>query len=225
MYPARVGNNYPELFYRLVYEPHRPLAELRRDVSPQLAAAVDRALAKSPDQRFESAAAMAAALRSAGDVADAPTVWASEALTVPAMSLIASTERSGTRPPAIDDPSLTSLERRLAADLGSMAAYTLRRALARSRWAIEFCELLSRELPEGDARDSFMRDAMDLLTRSPGAGSRDAERKTARETAEVEILTRVMGPIAPHLVRSARARLGPPELEAACAEIIDSPTL
>lgn len=226
------GNSYPELIYRLVHEPHRRLAELRSDVSPRPAAALDRALAKSPDQRFESAAAMAAALRSAGDVADAPTVCASEALTVPTLSSIASTEAEsgGTRPPAIDDPSLTSVERRFAAYLGPMAAYSLRQALARSRSAIESCELLSRELPEGDARDSFVRDAMGLLTRSPGAGSRDAERQSARAVAELEILTRaltrVMGPIAPHVVRSARARgLGPAELEAACAAIIDSPAL
>ncbi len=224
------GDNYPEMLYRLVHEPHRPLAELRRDISPMLAAAVDRALAKSPDQRFESAAAMAAALRSAGDVTDAPTVSNTESLTVLALSSMVSPDRTGTTLPASDDPSLASIERRLAAYLGPMAAYKLRQALAQSRSAIEFCELLSRELPEGDARDSFIRDAMDLLSRSPGIGGREAEPKTPREATQLEILTRaltqVMGPIAPYIVRRAQARgLGPAELEAACAEMIESPPL
>jgi serine/threonine-protein kinase len=227
---AFAGDNYPEMIYRLVHEPHRPLAELRRDIAPRLAAAVDRALAKSPDERFESAAAMAAALRGVGDDVDVTTVSNNGGLTALALSSMVSGDGTGTTPPAIDDPSLASIERRLAAYLGPMAAYKLRQALAQSRSAIEFCELLSRELPEGDARDSFRRDAMDLLSRSPGAGSRDTEPETPREAAELEILTRaltqVMGPIAPHVVRRAQARgLGPTELEVECAEMIDSPRL
>lgn len=230
---AFTGSNYAELIYRLVHEPHRPLAELRTDISPGLAAVVDRALAKSPDQRFESAAAMAAALCGVAHSADAPAVLSHEAQTVLVLPPTVPADGTGTSAPAIDDPSLATIERRLASYLGPMAAYKLRQALTQSRTAIEFCELLSQELPEGDARDKFLRDAMDLLSRGTGAGSTGAdgtaaEREAAREAAELEILTRaltrVMGPIAPHLVRRAQARgLGVAELEAACAAMIDSP--
>jgi serine/threonine-protein kinase len=227
---AFAGGNYAEVIYHLIHEPHRPLAELRPDMSSTLAAVVDRALAKSPDQRFESAAAMAAALRGVGNDAVAQAVSNGEAPTVLALPSqgLADTAGTGTAPPSIDDPSLATIERRLASYLGPMAAYKLRHALTQSRTAIEFCELLSQELPEGATRDNFMRDAMDLLSRGPVVDGTAAKQAAAREAAELEILTRalarVMGPIAPHLVRRAQARgLSAAELEAACAAMIDNP--
>jgi serine/threonine-protein kinase len=227
---AFTGGNYADMIYHLIHEPHRPLAEQRADIPPGLAAVVDRALAKSPDQRFENAAAMAAALRGVGDDAVPPAAANGEAPTVlvlPSQGL-ADTAGTGTAPPAIDDPSLATIERRLASYLGPMAAYKLRHALSRSRTGVEFCELLSQELPEGATRDKFMRDAVDLLSRGPGVDGTAAKQAAAREVAELEILTRalarVMGPIAPHLVRRAQARgLGAAELETACAAMIDDP--
>ena len=52
--------------YAITHEPPRPLAEVRPDVPAALAAAIDRALAKDPRDRFSSAAEMAAALRGPG---------------------------------------------------------------------------------------------------------------------------------------------------------------
>ena len=193
---------------------------------------VDRALAKSPDERFENAAAMAAALRNIGhDVRSAHDRFEWRGADRSGAALAGSGRPppgTGTAPPAIDDPSLATIERRLASYLGPMAAYKLRHALTQSRTAIEFCELLSLELPEGATRDNFMRDAMDLLSRGPVVDGTAAKQAAAREAAELDILTRalarVMGPIAPHLVRRAQARgLSAAELEAACAAMIDNP--
>jgi hypothetical protein len=193
---------------------------------------VDRALAKLPDHRFENAAAMAAALRGIGDSGSEGANTDDEAPTLILPSLPMRADPPGTRgtgaaPPDIDDPSLATIERRLARYLGPMAAFQLRRALNKSRTAVEFCELLSSELPEGAIRDSFLHDAMALLTRDTRADGTAAEQEAARAAAEVDVLTRaltqVMGPIGPLLVRRVQARThGLEELQAGCAAMIDS---
>jgi serine/threonine protein kinase len=224
------GTNYAETIYNLIHEPHRPLGDLRPGISPALAAVVDRALAKLPDQRFDNAAAMATALRNIGRGAATAIESDGEAPTMIVLPshVVADSTGTGTGLPEIDDPSLATIERRLASYLGPMAAYKLRHALSQSRTAIEFCELLSYELPEGDTRDTFMRDAMALLTRGASVDGTAAEREAAQAAAEVEILTRalaqVMGPIAPHLIRRVQTRArSAAELEAACLAMIENP--
>lgn len=60
--------------YRIVHEPHVPAHRVNAAVDPAVAAVVDRALAKDRNQRFESGAALVAALRRSGTVAQtAPT--------------------------------------------------------------------------------------------------------------------------------------------------------
>ncbi|HKU57356.1 MAG TPA: protein kinase [Gaiellaceae bacterium] len=58
-----VGENFVAVALRHVNEPAPSLLERRPDVSPRLAAAVDRALAKDPARRFPSMAAFAGELR------------------------------------------------------------------------------------------------------------------------------------------------------------------
>jgi eukaryotic-like serine/threonine-protein kinase len=58
-----LGDNFVAVALRHVNEPPPSLRERRPDVSPRLEAAVDRALAKDPAQRFPSMAAFAKALR------------------------------------------------------------------------------------------------------------------------------------------------------------------
>jgi serine/threonine-protein kinase len=57
------GENFVAVALRHVNEPPPDLRKLRPDVSPRLAAAVERALAKDPARRFPSMAALAAELR------------------------------------------------------------------------------------------------------------------------------------------------------------------
>ncbi len=57
------GENFVAVALRHVNEPPPSLLERRPDVSPRLAAAVDRALAKDPEHRFPSMAALARELR------------------------------------------------------------------------------------------------------------------------------------------------------------------
>jgi eukaryotic-like serine/threonine-protein kinase len=57
------GENFVAVALRHVNDPPPPLRKLRPDVSPRLAAVVERALAKDPALRFPSMAALAAELR------------------------------------------------------------------------------------------------------------------------------------------------------------------
>jgi serine/threonine-protein kinase len=56
------ANNTPAMIMKHVSETPRPVREMRRDVPPPLAAAIERALAKDPDDRFPDAAAFRDAL-------------------------------------------------------------------------------------------------------------------------------------------------------------------
>ncbi|MGH7624121.1 MAG: protein kinase domain-containing protein, partial [Gemmatimonadaceae bacterium] len=56
------ANNTPAMIMKHVSETPRPVREMRRDVPPALAAAIERALAKDPDDRFPNAAAFRDAL-------------------------------------------------------------------------------------------------------------------------------------------------------------------
>jgi serine/threonine-protein kinase len=72
-----VGENFVAVALRHINEPPPSLLERRPDVSPRLAAAVERALAKDPARRFPSMAALARELRAClaeadGEVAPPP---------------------------------------------------------------------------------------------------------------------------------------------------------
>ncbi|MGZ8375609.1 MAG: protein kinase domain-containing protein [Gemmatirosa sp.] len=64
--PPFVAKSVPALLAMQVMQDAPPVASLRPDVLPRLAALVDRCLAKRPEDRFPSAEALAAALDEAG---------------------------------------------------------------------------------------------------------------------------------------------------------------
>jgi eukaryotic-like serine/threonine-protein kinase len=78
------GENFVAVALRHVNEPVPSLREVRPDVSPRLAAAVERALAKDPARRFPSMAALAKELRAclAEGEAEAPVAENDAALTL-----------------------------------------------------------------------------------------------------------------------------------------------
>lgn len=59
---AFLGDSIPEVMFKVVYEEPPPLASLVQGLPPNVVAAVERALAKNRDQRYESAAAFIEAL-------------------------------------------------------------------------------------------------------------------------------------------------------------------
>ncbi len=60
--PPFSADSVAGLVYSIVYDPHEPLGQLRPDVPEQVAAAVDRALAKKPSERFPDVASFIAEL-------------------------------------------------------------------------------------------------------------------------------------------------------------------
>ncbi len=61
--PPLAATTYPALLVAVMMDEPRPITEVRPEISPVLAKVIHRAMAKDPAQRFQSAAEMAAALR------------------------------------------------------------------------------------------------------------------------------------------------------------------
>jgi serine/threonine-protein kinase len=61
--PPFRADTIPRLMQRIAKEKHEPIRSLRPDLPPEIEEILDRALEKSPDNRFPSARAMALALR------------------------------------------------------------------------------------------------------------------------------------------------------------------
>jgi serine/threonine-protein kinase len=248
---AFTGASYAETLYKLIHEAHAPLATLAPEISPDLAEIIDRALAKQPEQRFDTALDMAAALRGLGNMAVAPPADAPAPGDEPATVILSPAPRpasdapaaSATRPGAatgsvlksIDAGSLATLERQLASHMGPMAGYHLRRAMRDAQSTEEFHRLVSELVPADCPQRSVIRDALQLAV----AGSEtapdepppaepaapDPEKITAEFAAVVtRALMQVMGPIAPRLVARVRARAATRgELVSLCAEMIGNP--
>lgn len=240
------GVSYAETLYKLIHEPHISLRDRKLGISDGLSDIIDRALAKLPEDRFDDASDMAAALRDLGSTAALPPGGAVDADEEPPTVILPARMRSSaaTRPgtatgsllQSIDTSSLSTLERQLAHHIGPMAGYHLRRALRDARSTEEFCQLLSELLPAGNEQQSFIRDALQTITASGGlrtetaspVGTLPAPEPDAISPEFAEALTRalmqVMGPIAPRLVTRARTRASSrTELAALCAEMIERP--
>lgn len=50
------GDSVPAVIFQVVFQPHPPILQIAPDTSPKVAAAIDRALAKDPGERFQDMA-------------------------------------------------------------------------------------------------------------------------------------------------------------------------
>jgi len=224
------GASYAETLYKLIHEPHVPLSTRNPAVSRQLSEIVDRALAKLPGDRFESASDMATALRGMAETAPLPTGDIAEGFNEPATIILPSGTRSltGTRPEtlngsvlgSLDAGSLGTLERQLASHMGPMAGYHLRRALRDARSTEEFNQLVSDLVPEESPQRSLVRDALQKVTArslppietepAPIVPPEPPEPPAQEEITDAFLATvtnalmQVMGPIAPGQKPSCR---------------------
>ncbi|WP_306590700.1 serine/threonine-protein kinase [Geothrix sp. 21YS21S-4] len=127
------GDTTPTVLYKIVNEPPDPIdTELLQGISPAIRSVLDRALAKDPDERFQTAEDLAKALRAArdpswaGQVEDATALIRASAPTAPTAPGALPPLASSPRPPA-PAPRRTSLW------LGSAALAMV--ALGGSWWA------------------------------------------------------------------------------------------
>ena len=200
------GRSFEEVMVKLLYE-EPELAPSSPDMPAALREVVARAIAKAPDDRFESAAAMAAAIRAglSGDPQPAR-----------AAVTIVQAQPTGTAsdPRLADTVLLEAIERRLAQYMGPIAGRMVRNAAREAADAETLCDRLAQNIDEPGERERFLKDVQARLQRTGDTlGSLNrSSRVAALSEAEIEKvqqdLARYLGPIATVLVRRAAASAG-----------------
>jgi predicted Ser/Thr protein kinase len=219
---------------------HDEAPDLTGRVPDPLAAVVRRALAKRPEDRFPSAAAMAAALRYA--TAAEATVMAPQRPPSEAAKA-APAETPAMASGAIDEAVLATLRRRLARHLGPIAKVLVDSAAHRAPSVEALCAMLAERIDSPEERRDFLREARrecrahapgvaaerlpaagdSGLTTASGAAAPAALAPAIVELAQSE-LARIIGPIARLLVRRAAPTCtSAAELWARLAEHIEQP--
>ena len=205
------GKSYTEIAVKLVHDEALSLATHLPGAPPALAGVVRRALARKPEDRFASAAAMARSLRQALDDQDDRTVMHTRA---PAPALAGVT---------LDAETLSTLQRRLAHHVGPIARHLVSSA-ARSATSLDaLCDSLASRITSVPDREAFRtaarKDCQFARTESAGPETRITLLSTPSLSnlatgavtpvealrAQTE-LTQHIGPIARVLVKRALAR-------------------
>ena len=218
------GRSFEEVMVKLLYEP----PELGAELAPAWRDVIAKAIAKPPEERFESANAMAAAVRAAlgqgaqmGGAQPGPQLAATVMYVPP--------------PPADADPRLSdtvmlaALERRLASYLGPIAGRMVRQAAKESNTAETMCDRLATHIDNPAERERFLADAKARLQQSgetlgrssPGIGTVISEADIEQVQRD---LTHYLGPIAKVLVkRAATSATTTAALREAVAEHLEVP--
>jgi serine/threonine-protein kinase len=194
------GASFEEVLVKLLYnEP-----SLAPELPPPLGAVIARAIAKAPEDRFQSAAEMAAAIRAA-------LGQGTQSAPAPAATVILSqAPRPDADPRLSDTVLLGAIERRLAQYMGPIAGRMVRLAAREADSAEALCDRLAGSIDKPEERERFLSDVRarlqqsgDTLGRSsPGVGPVLSEAEIERVQKE---LTRYIGPIAKVLVKRAAA--------------------
>ena len=175
------GRTLTEVALRLVRDEPSNLASKCPELSPQLIAAVHRALAKRPEDRFASAAEMSTALHDIPQVEDDRTVIVSRP----------------SAPAEFSAEALNTIERKLAQRVGPIARHLVQSAARQASSLEELHTILERRI---EGTSSAMPPARPSATIDPALVQR-AERE----------LTRCLGPIARILVKRTLANAKSPE--------------
>jgi len=184
------GRNATEVTHRVLTETPADLRRKVSGISDSLAGVADRALAKSANDRFLSAAAMAEALRRPNSGAPLPEPPDATVLTPASV-------------PGFDEAVLATIERRLAEHVGPIARHLVRNAARHAASTEAIVTEVSRHIAGPADRDRFTRQALGGQTEVralPGAIAPAALERVQRE------LTVYVGPIARVLVRRAAER-------------------
>ena len=177
--------------------------------SPELVAAIARALAKRRDERFASASAMAAALQALPP----------EHLAAAPVGTTVVARRAPGEPPTLDSIALATIERRLALYVGPIARLLVREAAQEARSYEALCHALGDRLEQPAERSAFLRSvlgggATQAPSTSPGTGGTGGSGTVAPKLSPAATdrvqrdLTHYLGPIARVLVRRGAAQAG-----------------
>jgi serine/threonine-protein kinase len=175
------GRSLTEVAFKVINNEPPDIVSKCPGLAPSLAAAIRRALAKQPDDRFGSAKDMAAALRQTA----APSPAAEDHTVVLRRT-----------PTAFTDATLGTIERELATHIGPIARHLVRSAAQKAGSVEELREMLAQGIDQPALRSRFRSEPTTAPTPSTDIAP------TIVQHAERE-LTRRLGPIARVLVKRA----------------------
>ncbi|HWE76082.1 MAG TPA: serine/threonine-protein kinase [Stellaceae bacterium] len=218
------GANATEVMQRLLNDEPAAIETVDPTVDPALRAIVNRALAKSTDARYGSAADMAVALRAldlsaATDATQDRTVVISRSRGDAPPAVVQSADPAASA--GAGDPSMTfdagvlaTIERKLAGYVGPIARVALKGALRSGATIEELCNTLAANIAAPGDRERFRTEALAELQRAAGThgGYQSGATPVSIPAAELERvekeLTRYLGPIARVLVRRDAVKAG-----------------
>ena len=187
------GRDFTEVTWKLMNEPAPDLRTKVGGIAPAVAAAIERALAKQPADRFASAAEMAAALRGVmlEPGPDDATVVQARPTEVAA---------------GVAEAMLNTISQKLAPHVGPMARQLVQSAARRTGSLDELCDTLGQLIDRPEQRARFRQEVLAEGTQAP-AGLRGGIVPDEARRAEQE-LVRYVGPIARILVKRAVGAAG-----------------
>jgi serine/threonine-protein kinase len=190
LYSARPfpGATEAEVMQRLLLEP--PVIPAAHTIPPAVLQVLRRGLAKTPEERFASAAEMDAALREAmaqpGTPADSDNTVVMPRASAPAV---------------FDHAVLAEIERELAAYLGPIARAMVQSAARRAPTLEALRDLVARDIEKPAERERFLRGSTKSgVTRAPGTAPTPTLGAPLLEEAQ-KALAHFIGPIASVIVR------------------------
>jgi eukaryotic-like serine/threonine-protein kinase len=178
------GRNMTEIALQVINQPPADIRLTAPELAPPLVAVVERALAKRPEDRFASAAEMAAALRRPMPAASSDAV--DRTVVVPRA------------PATFTEATLSTVERRLAQQIGPIAHHLVQTAARKARSLEELQDMVAQQIDQPEQRSRFRQDAT-------GGASASAARAIAPALAqqgERELAVH-LGPIARILAKRA----------------------
>jgi serine/threonine protein kinase len=99
LHPPFTGATYPALILSVMTDTPRPIAELRPEITPALAAVITRAMDRDPSARFASATEMATALRAIAPSDSVPTLRGAKDLAIAMAATVSSPAPVASTPP------------------------------------------------------------------------------------------------------------------------------
>jgi eukaryotic-like serine/threonine-protein kinase len=229
------GRSTAEVTNRILNERVPLLPPAVRSAAPRLQFALERAMGKHPEDRFQSALEMADALR---QIQGSVRSDAAEDSTRLSAATPASADSPPVAPPTAlaDAATLLALAQKLAGYVGPIARVLVRNAAAKAGSLEALCSELAAAVPAGNERERFRREVAELARTRPAAVDPTPSRGRSGQSAsdqpiseqELERAERALmsytGPVARILVRrAARETTSLDRLWQALASHIEAP--
>jgi serine/threonine protein kinase len=198
--PSRGENEYAIMHAHLTQEPTPP-SQLAPSIRAELSAMIMKAIAKAPEDRFQSAEAFLSSLRTLSELE-------------PAAFTSRTTATANSRPSVqLDSEQVARIQSNLVRIVGPIARQMASNALRKATSLEELCRLLADGVPDPQEQHGFLRACMETLPSPPpvtsGAGTLSAKTAPALNAAQLEDarrkLAHFIGPLAGIVVdRAAR---------------------